>query len=512
MSKEIKFDKYEQHGPYHWRQYVGNTKFRKHADRIKKMVKEKKVLDVGAGDGAITYMIGATGIDNEPKAVELANVMRVNVQHGDAYNIPFKDNEFEAVLMADVIEHLRDPLKALTEASRVAPVLYITTPPKGMVSDKYHVREWTPEEFPEYMRKRGWQIDGELEVIPEEKNMYARFTRIGDLPKTDQTLSILIPARNEEFLPETVEDLLKNIRGNTDIFVCLDGDIHPKPLPKDPRVTYVHRHESWGQRKATNQLCKLSQAKYVMKVDGHCAFDEGFDVKMMSDMQDDWTMVPVMRNLHAFNWVCDKCGHTTYQGPTPITSKGKDSFDACKKCENKEAGTFTKDIVWIPKENPQSTSYCFDTELHFQYFHDYKARQQGDLVETMSLQGSCFMLTREKYWELNICDEDFGSWGAQGTEVACKTWLSGGKCIVNKKTWYAHMFRTQGGDFSFPYNNPESKIAKARKRSQQLFLDNTWEQQTHPLSWLLERFKPVPYWHDGNDKGMLKKVQDQPLQ
>jgi len=57
------------------------------------------------------------------------------------------------------------------------------------------------------------------------------------------------------------------------------------------------------------------------------------------------------------------------------------------------------------------------------------------------------MLTREKYWELNICDESLGSWGSQGIEVACKTWLSGGKCLVNHSTWYAHMFRTQGGDF-----------------------------------------------------------------
>ncbi len=23
--------------------------------------------------------------------------------------------------------------------------------------------------------------------------------------------------------------------------------------------------------------------------------------------------------------------------------------------------------------------------------------------------------------------------------------------MINKKTWYAHMFRTQGGDFGFPY-------------------------------------------------------------
>lgn len=493
----MKFTKYEEKGAYHWRQYLGKTKYRKHADRIKKWVKEKKVLDVGAGDGVITYLLGAEGIDNEPKAVELAGILGINVKQGDAYNLPYKDDEFEAVVMADVIEHFDEPEKALREARRVAPVLYVTTPERGMVNDKFHVQEWLRGELPEFMEKNGYELDGEVLVVPEEKNMYARFVR-SDLVKVnpENTLSILIPARNEEWLPETLEDLMKNIRGNTDVFVCLDGEWANKDMPQDPRITYVFRHESWGQRKATNQLCKLSDAKYVMKVDAHCAFDEGFDVKMMSDMQDDYTMVPIMRNLHVFDWVCED-GHRRYQSPSgPCEECGKETF---------------KDVVWVAKTNPQSTSYCFDTELHFQYFGEYKKRQEGDLVETMSLQGSCFMLTRKKYWELGICDEEFGSWGAQGTEVACKTWLSGGKCIVNKKTWYAHLFRTQGGDFGFPYKQDNKQISKARKKSQQLFLDNTWPQQKLPLSWLIARFAPVPYWHDGKDKGMLEKVQNHPL-
>jgi hypothetical protein len=151
------------------------------------------------------------------------------------------------------------------------------------------------------------------------------------------------------------------------------------------------------------------------------------------------------------------------------------------------------DIVWNPKRNPQSTAYRFDKDLHFQYWTEYKKRQSGDLVETMSIQGSCFLLTREKYFELDICDEAHGSWGQQGTEVACKTWLSGGRCIVNKKTWYAHMFRTQGGDFGFPY--PNHGIEQARKYSKDLWLNNKWDKAIHPLDWLVEKFAPVPDWH-----------------
>jgi hypothetical protein len=220
-----------------------------------------------------------------------------------------------------------------------------------------------------------------------------------------------------------------------------------------------------------------------MKVDAHCAFDKGFDVKMMADMQDDWTMAPLMRNLHAFDWVCSN-GHRRYQGPS----------GPCTTCKEPT----TMDVVWIAKEHPQSTSYCFDSEPHFQYFAQFNKRPegQGDLTESMSLQGSCFMCTREKFWELELCDESFGSWGSQGIEVACKTWLSGGKVMINHKTWYAHMFRTQGGDFSFPYPMSGKQQEAAKQKARQLFFGNKWPKQKHALSWLVKRFWPVPGWDE----------------
>ena len=110
----------------------------------------------------------------------------------------------------------------------------------------------------------------------------------------------------------------------------------------------------------------------------------------------------------------------------------------------------------------------------------------------MSLQGSCFMMTREKYWELNICDEAFGSWGSQGIEVAVKTWLSGGKVMCNHKTWYAHMFRTKAQNgFGFPYPQSGKQIQSAKSKARDIFFNNKWDKAIHPLSWLIERFMPV---------------------
>lgn len=300
-------------------------------------------------------------------------------------------------------------------------------------------------------------------------------------------LSIIIPARHEEFLKETVEDILKNKRGATQIIVGLDGEWPIIPLETHPDVVVLFYPEPIGQRAISNQCVKLSRAKYIMKVDAHVSFDEGFDVKMITKMQDDITMIPIMKNLHIFDWICED-GHRTYQGKPQV----------CKKC-GKET---TKDIVWVAKDSPKSTAYRFDTTMHFQYWNGWGDKQQGDLTETMSIQGSCFMLTRDKWWELDICSEEFHSWGQQGVEVACKTWLSGGRVLVNRTTWYAHLFRTNnfGG---FPYENPESLVQENRELSRELFQKNKWKGAKHPFSWLIQKFNPPEWQLDEPTKGIL---------
>jgi hypothetical protein len=324
-------------------------------------------------------------------------------------------------------------------------------------------------------------------------------------------LSILIPARNEEFISRTVQGLVENIRGNTEVLVGLDGAWADPPIEDYPNVTILYRNESIGQRAMTNDLCELSKAKWVMKIDAHCAVDEGFDVKMMDAMKghDDWTMIPALYNLYAFDWKCKKCGNVWYQSPTPhhcqLPGEARRDNPLCDNTTD-----FERVIVWKPRLSRRSECYRFDTTLHFKYFREWqRTHPEGDIVETMSVQGSCFMLTREKYWSLNICDEEFGSWGQQGTEVACKTWLSGGRLVTNRKTWYSHLFRTQGGDFGFPFPQSNDQIDHARKYSQDLFINNAWDQQIHPLSWLLEKFKPVPEWHDDAGKLMLDKVMEE---
>ncbi len=301
-------------------------------------------------------------------------------------------------------------------------------------------------------------------------------------------LSILIPARNEEWLVRTIEDILAHIEADTEILVGLDGYWPDPGIIDHPRVKIFHVTDAIGQRAIQNQLARLSKAKYVMKVDAHCAFDQGFDRKMIEFFKTqghDIVAVPVMRNLHVFNWKCPD-GHTRYQSPS----------GPCKDCGKPTE----KDVVWIAKTRPESTSYCFDATPHFQYMNEYKRRPEYKATaeqgynETMSLQGSAFMSTRHNYWKYELCDERAGSWGNQGLEVACAAWLSGLRVLCNHNTWYSHCFRTQGGDFGFPYHVSDKAVHKTKNYIKDKYWNKKHPKQIHEVDWLVKKFSPVPGW------------------
>ena len=94
-----------------------------------------KILDVGCGDAEMLEHIQrvktpayAVGIDFREGLIKHD---AINILRGDAENLPFKDQSFDCVTATAVIEHLPNPITALTEFKRVLRregVLIITTP------------------------------------------------------------------------------------------------------------------------------------------------------------------------------------------------------------------------------------------------------------------------------------------------------------------------------------------------------------------------------------------------
>jgi ubiquinone/menaquinone biosynthesis C-methylase UbiE len=167
------FQKYSKRGAYHWDTLKCSIKkhnpylagrYRIVLDLLRNAgLGGRNVLDIGCGDGALSYLIAkdgwrVTGIDYSGTGLGLAtDIFRernacASFVRGDSCSLPVKDGSFDAVVAADIIEHLADPERLLKEINRVLKkggTAVVTTPVKltDVPVDPEHVREFTRDEF-----------------------------------------------------------------------------------------------------------------------------------------------------------------------------------------------------------------------------------------------------------------------------------------------------------------------------------------------------------------------------
>ena len=313
-------------------------------------------------------------------------------------------------------------------------------------------------------------------------------------------LSVAIPGLNEEFMQDTVTNVLENSGPRTEIIAVLDGYWPPKGLKSHDRLRVIHNENPLGQRQATNQAARLSEAKFIMKLDAHCTVSKGFDEELMRSCKYDWTMIPRMYTLDAFHWKCEKCEREYQQGPVMT------------KCENCGGENITRKMVFDKKDHKRTDYMWINDELRMKYFdrpglapygdprtlkdrcsHKYKEWAKGDITDVMTCIGAGWFMHRDRYWELGGMDEEHGSWGQMAVELSMKAWLSGGRMVVNKKCWFAHLSRTQKG-FGFPYAHKKGAIEKAREHSKEIWMGNKWPKAIHTYDWLIKKFSPLPGW------------------
>ena len=83
---------------------------------------EEKTVDIGGNQGhTFKGWKNATTVD-----IDLYDVP--NFVQANAESLPFKDNSFDTAVLAEVLEHVEDPVKAMKEAKRVASKIIITVP------------------------------------------------------------------------------------------------------------------------------------------------------------------------------------------------------------------------------------------------------------------------------------------------------------------------------------------------------------------------------------------------
>jgi ubiquinone/menaquinone biosynthesis C-methylase UbiE len=179
MGDPKKFNKYKRYGGYHWRWYENKDKYKRHVDFLKGWVKEKDVIDIGAGDGLITYILGIRGVDNDADAIRLAARRSVKIELGDAYDLPYQDNEFDSALMSDTIEHFSDTKKALLEARRVIKYFfYVNIPAVEKFVEPDHYRGWSADQFIQEVEACEFKLVDGPYVKHSLNNIYFKFQKI----------------------------------------------------------------------------------------------------------------------------------------------------------------------------------------------------------------------------------------------------------------------------------------------------------------------------------------------
>ena len=177
------FSKYTERGAYHWTSYASHAPFKQRADSIAQLLLSTlakgavkgPILDVGAGDGLFSWLLAQSeypveGIEREPNAVAAANAelqsrnARAHVKLGDAEALDAPDGSFAAALLADVIEHLGSPVKALREIRRVLKpggILLVVTPSWRFGSSPdpvHHLEEYRMDELLRQLGACGFSV------------------------------------------------------------------------------------------------------------------------------------------------------------------------------------------------------------------------------------------------------------------------------------------------------------------------------------------------------------------
>jgi len=133
---------------------------------------------------------------------------------------------------------------------------------------------------------------------------------------------------------------------------------------------------------------------------------------------------------------------------------------------------------------------------------DWKERSQHAdfqrvvIDDLMSSQGSCWFMKKDYYHELELLDEEsYGPFFKEFQEIGLKCWLSGGRVVINKKTWYAHWHKPKSAGRGYHLESSAGKIAEDQVR-RWMKMGEAWHKQTLPIEWLVRKFWPVPTWSE----------------
>lgn len=150
---------------------------------ILKSINPKTMLDVGTGRGRALWPIAYNFpelfiycVDQEPwrievlEAVRKGGVSRIDPICEDITDSGFLDNTVDVVVASEVIEHIHDAQKAVSEMLRISKEYFIATVPSKPDSNPDHIHYFTSEDFKTLIDNSGFDV-GKIDISYVQNSM-----------------------------------------------------------------------------------------------------------------------------------------------------------------------------------------------------------------------------------------------------------------------------------------------------------------------------------------------------
>jgi len=292
------------------------------------------------------------------------------------------------------------------------------------------------------------------------------------------TTSVIIPSRNCKYVSRTIQDVFEKAGGPIEVICLLDGYYPDPPIKDHPNLTIVHKPEVTGMRKSINMGVQLAKGKYICKMDDHTMVGENFDRIISESIDDDWLAVPSRYSLDPEKWEKGR-------GPTEYL------FVTYPYNHDNLYGNGLHGKKWIGEDGIGKNM----GKTEFYWMEDHRKDKRIDDLQTF--QGSFWAMSKEHYFRIGMLDEKHCDlMENEPQELGFKTFLSGGRCVLIKDAWHAHMHKNER---ELDNRGRSWKLSWQAMRDTGRFqtfvwMNNRWAGATKKIEDFVEHFWPIPSW------------------
>lgn len=310
-------------------------------------------------------------------------------------------------------------------------------------------------------------------------------------------LSVIIPSFKCKFTSRTVQDILEHATGEIEIIVILDAYQPFPPIPDNPKVVVVYKGTQSGMRKSINLGALIAKGEYIMKCDDHCSFSQGFDEQLVKSSEAGLVQVPSRYMLDVEAWQRRREAIEYEYMTYPYRYLDKVRYGM---------GLHSKKWLGEKGFNPPNMG-------PLQFYYRENARRGIKIDEIMVIHGSCWFMPKIHFFNIGGLEESlFSSLYQEPQEVVIKTWLSGGRCVVNKNVWYAHMHKAStDGPTKREYELDLHAMRETERLGSALWMNDKWSGATKPMKWMIEKFWPIPEWPEGWERQKIEWEKKYPV-